>query len=291
MVFLDFVRIGNLLYGEEAVCMLCGDERVKLVEDLSKVEMEDGSVLTDADIPNEKRLPPNFKTALIRGAKSGSPLTEMTWLKTITLLVENTLQKFNFVTNLLSSESAQSEIEELTDTAISNNGKAFFFKALLEGPSGLNINVDCLTVKESPTDFGKYSERYGGNFPSARKYGSIFVTAIGLIGYWQRKGIELDCPFAKLLATLADIGFFSLVPMFNTSPLERVRPILKECKERYGTAEWFKEFLDMILFKDNNDDETNIRAISASVGLFFTMSKEEWFISETAPELDNAEAD
>lgn len=291
MVFLDFVRIGNLLYGEDAVCMLCGDERVKLVEDLSKVEMEDGSVLTDADISAEKRLPPDCKTALIRGAKSGSPLTEMTWLKTITLLVESTLQKFHYVTNSLSSESARSEIEDLDDSALSNNGKAFFFKALLEGPSGLNINVDCLTVKEGITDFGKYSERYGGNFPSARKYGSIFVTAIGLIGYWQRKGIELDCPFAKLLATLADIGFFSLVPMFNTSSLEKVRPILKECRERYGADDWFKEFLDMILFKDNSDDETNIRAISASVGLFFTMSKEEWFISETAPELDNAEAD
>lgn len=270
-----FARIGEALYGNNIACMLCSDERVKLVEDLSKVEMEDGSFLQEVAISDENKLPPDFKTALIRGAKSGSPLTGMTWLKNLTNLIDTSLSF------------------DLGTDSISDMSKAILLDTLFNGPSKLNIKLSkYLSRNESITDFEDDHSLSSDNLyeNSEEPHTEVFMAAIGLIGYWRRKGIELDCPLAKLMATLSDIGYFELIPMFNIESLEKVRPVFRECRERYGyRTNWFCKFFQLMLFgfdivdSSKHDNRILLRE-SASRGLLYAMINEEWPMEEETAE-------
>jgi hypothetical protein len=229
----------------------------------------------DGETPYEKyQLPIRKDLMLVKGVvpETPRPLVGMDWLQTITELVESSLVR------IMQDEDGDPYADWLD--CFSNGADAFLIGALYEGPSGLCVNASKrLSLESSRSDsiVGEEEIVEEDNNPEVWNAKSTLSAAIGIIGYWLRQGVELHCPLAKLFAVLTDIGFFSMLPMFNLADLEKARPVWKECLEDYGNRDdRLIGLIEGFIFKDDGKLTTDEeKQVSSSAGLLFAILKEE----------------
>lgn len=256
-----YKAVCNLAIGSPSL-LLCEREDIHIVPFVD----EETSSYAKYQLPIRKDL------MLVKGVvpKTPRPLVGMDWLQTITEIVESTLR-----TIMLDKDN-----DLYTDwkNSLSGCGDTFLIGSLYGGPSGMYINTARrLSLESSRSDTVIGEKMAEGCSPEALTKNSVLIAAIGLIGYWQRQGVELHCPLAKLFAVLMDIGFFSMIPMFNLTDLEKARPVWKECLEDYGnTGNHLIDLLECFIFMSNEMlSPGEEKRVSSSAGLLFAILKEE----------------
>jgi hypothetical protein len=243
--------------------VLCESKEVKVTT------ATDGEVISPSiRLPSGKLLYKGVSSQLDPQAAS---LTGDTWLEVLTEITDVTLKQLpEFLDEYHTSDEFLSTLK---------NAFGIFLEAMAKGPTSLRIcDFDSIRKVESASDARTTKTILDEDCrPKADSGLDAFFVSIGIIAYWIRQGSAVNCPFAKLLAKLYDIGFFEMTPMFGLRRLEEVRPILKECKEAYGFSDVLTMILEECCFKDNGSlCLSEEMTVSSSVGLFFAMAKEEW---------------
>lgn len=215
------------------------------------------------------------------------PLVGKDWAEVITEIAETTLKQI--FAGDRDEDDSDNPYQNLHNQ-FESGAEAFMFSALWSGAHGLAISDnDTLTIVASKSDdLVKRNPIIDIGLPEVHNDIGILVAAIGLIGYWQRQGADFYCPFAKFFGTLMEIGFYSMIPMFNLTDLEKVRPVWQECLANYGPKDnMMIDLIEMLIFKDDGKlTGSEEREVGSSTALLYAMLKEEQL---KAQELHNAE--